>query len=70
MMTNKEMDMYDYLIECEYFTCAELNLVRCLVPGSWEEVINSAIYARYGYRDYEQFMEALAEENFEEDEDC
>ena len=62
MMTNKEMDMYDYLIECEYFTCEELNLLRNIVSGTWEEIMNKAIYARYGYRTFEQFMESIMEE--------
>ncbi len=61
-MTNKEMEMYDYLVETGHFTSEELNLARCLCNGSWEEILNSAIFARYGLRTYEALLEEEAEE--------
>jgi len=61
-MTQDEMIMYDYLVETEIATAEELNLARNLVSGSWLEVLNSVLFIRTGYRDLEQYMEALAEE--------
>ena len=61
-MTQNEMFMYDYLVETEIATAEELNLARNLVSGSWLEVLNSVLFIRTGYRDLEQYMEALEEE--------
>lgn len=57
MMTNREMEIYDYLVETEIATAEELNLARNLVSGSWEEVLNSVLYIRTGYRTLEQMFE-------------
>lgn len=62
MMTNKEMEMYDMTVEYGIATPEELNLARNLVSGSWEEVINSVIYIRTGYRTFDQYLEELMEE--------
>ena len=62
-MTQNEMFMYDYLVETEVATAEELNLARNLVSGSWLEVLNSVLFIRTGYRDLEQYMEALEEED-------
>lgn len=62
-MTQNEMFMYDYMVETEVATAEELNLARNLVSGSWLEVLNSVLFIRTGYRDLEQYMEALEEED-------
>lgn len=62
-MTQNEMFMYDYMVESEIATTEELNLARNLVSGSWLEVLNSVLFIRTGYRDLEQYMEALEEED-------
>lgn len=62
-MTQNEMFMYDYLVETEIATAEELNFARNLVSGSWLEVLNSVLFIHTGYRDLEQYMEALAEED-------
>ena len=62
-MTQNEMFMYDYLVETEIATAEELNLARNLVSGSWTEVLNSVLFIRTGYRNLEQYMEALEEED-------
>ena len=62
-MTQNEMFMYDYMVETEIADAAELNLARNLVSGSWTEVLNSVLFIRTGYRDLEQYMEALEEED-------
>lgn len=62
-MTQNEMFMYDYMVETEIATAEELNLARNLVSGSWLEVLNSVLFIRTGYRNLEQYMEALEEED-------
>lgn len=42
-------EMYDYLIDNEYFTNDELNLITN-INGYSKETLNDCIYARYGYR--------------------
>lgn len=50
----KELDeLFDTLIDEELFTEAELQLLT-YINGYNMEALNDAIYARYGYRDYEQ----------------
>ena len=50
----KELDeLFDTLIDEELFTEAELQLLTH-INGYNMETLNDAIYARYGYRDYEQ----------------
>lgn len=61
-MTAKEMEMHDMTVEYGIATSEELNLARNLVSGSWEEIINSVIYIRTGYRTFDQYFEELMEE--------
>lgn len=51
--------IYDYLIENELFTKEELSLL-CCINGYSVDTLNSAIYARYGLRDFEALIEDLA----------
>ena len=55
-MTNNIDDIYNALIDGSYFTESELDLLTC-INGYNIETLNDAIYARYGYRDYEQLIE-------------
>ena len=48
--------LWDELLEQELFTYDELRLLTN-INGYSVETLNDAIYARYGYRDYEQMME-------------
>ena len=50
--------IYKALIENNYFTEAELNLVTN-VAGFTEETINNCIYSRYGYNSYEQLVKVV-----------
>lgn len=61
-MTTKEMMMYDEIVELGIATPEELNLARNLVDGSWEEVLNSVMYIRTGYRTLESYIESEMEE--------
>lgn len=61
-MTTNEMIKYDMMVELGIATVEELNLARNLVSGSWNEVLDDVVYARTGYRDFEQYLEAEAEE--------
>ena len=56
-MTDKELYMYDYMVECDIATAEELNLAKQLVDGTWEEVLNAVLYARTGYRTFDQYIE-------------
>jgi len=49
-------ELWDKLLEQELFTELELQLITD-INGFNVETLNDAIYARYGYRDYEQMME-------------
>jgi hypothetical protein len=49
-------ELYDKLIEKELFTEGELHLITS-VNGFNFETLNDCIYARYGYRNYEQLLE-------------
>lgn len=62
-MTSQEMNLYDYMVETEIATPEELNLARCLVNGTWLEVLNSVLYIRTGYRELEQYLDAEEEED-------
>lgn len=56
----KQFDqIFDYLTENQFFTDDELNLL-CCINGHRVETLNDAIYARYGFRDFESFKEDLA----------
>ena len=61
-MTDREMDLYDTIVELDIATTEELNLARCLVCGSWEEVLNSVLFIRTGFRSLEQYLEYEMEE--------
>lgn len=61
-MTTNEMITYDQIINMEIATAEEINLVRCCMSGSWEEVLNSIIYARTGYRTIEQYIDSEEED--------
>ena len=53
----KEVDeLWDELVDMDLFTHKELELVTS-INGYSVETLNSAIYARYGYRDLEQIKE-------------
>lgn len=61
-MTTAEMIQYDQMVEMGIATTDELNLARNLMSGAWEEVLNSVLFIRTGYRTMEQMMEAEDEE--------
>lgn len=59
MVMKKVDEMYNYLTENQFFTDSEL-LLLTYINGYTEDTLNSAIYARYGFRTYEQLLEDLA----------
>lgn len=65
-MTQKEIMLYDQMVENDIATAEEINLVRNIVDGSWEEILNEICYARTGYRDLDQYFEAEMEEQREQ----
>lgn len=64
MMTNREIEKYDYVVESGIATAEELNLVKNIKGGTWNEVIDAVVSVRTGYRTLEQYLEC------EEEEEC
>ena len=56
-MTREEEEKYDTVVEYSVATEEELDLVKCIVPGSWTDIIDDVIFARTGYRSFEQWAE-------------
>ena len=46
-------ELFEALVEEEYFTMEELRLVT-MINGGTLETLNACIFARYGYRNWEQ----------------
>lgn len=61
-MTTEEMVKYVMMVELGIATAEELNLVRNLVSGSWNEVLDSVCNVRTGYETFEQYQECEMEE--------
>ncbi len=66
-MNEKEMHLYDYIVETEIATANELNLARNLMSSTWEEVLNAVLYIRTGYHDLQQLIDEEEEEEVEDD---
>ena len=49
----KVNELYEKLIDGEYFTSEELDLITS-INGYSIDTLNDCIYARYGFRDYDQ----------------
>lgn len=62
MMTKEEMFIYDQMVEMGIATSEEINLVRNVLDGSWLYILDAILYARTGYRTWEQFIEEEMEE--------
>lgn len=56
------MEMYDYVVECGVATPEELNLVKNIKGGTWEEVINMVVDVRTGYATYDSWLASENEE--------
>ena len=61
-MTTEEMIKYDQIINMGIATADEINLVRNVLSGDWNEVLDAIVYARTGYRSLEQMIEDEDEE--------
>ena len=61
-MTDREMHTYDQMVERGIATAEELNLVKAVMPGTWQEILDSVMYARTGYGTFEDCL-------WDEDED-
>lgn len=57
MMTQKEILMYDTIVDYNIATPEEINLVRNLVSGSWGEILNQIVQVRTGYNTIDQYLE-------------
>lgn len=69
-MTTDECILYDQMVEWGIATADEINLVRNVLDGSWEDILKKICYARTGYRDLNDFLqnEIFSDDNEEEDE--
>lgn len=69
-MTTDECILYDQMVEWGIATADEINLVRNVLDGSWEDILKKICYARTGYRDLNDFLqnEIFSGDNEEEDE--
>lgn len=52
-------EIFSFLVENQFFTEDELQLL-CSINGAKEDTLNDAIYARYGFRDFDQLLDDLA----------
>lgn len=65
-MTKREEMIYDSVVDLGIATKEEINLVRNIVSGSWEDVLNDIIFARTGYHTLEQYIECELDEDEED----
>jgi hypothetical protein len=61
-MNTNEMIKYDMMVELGIATAEEINLVRCLCDGSWNTILDNIVYAREGYRTFEEYLAELDED--------
>ena len=47
------------MVELNVATPQELNLARCLVSGSWSEVLVAVLYARTGWKTIAEYIEEI-----------
>lgn len=52
-------EIYNYLTENQFFTDSEL-LLLTYINGYTVDTLNSAIYARYGIRTFDELLDDLA----------
>lgn len=64
-MTTEEMIKYDQTVEFGIATPREINLVRNVLSGSWDEVLDSICYARTGLPNISAVLEYEDEEEDE-----
>lgn len=57
-MTAYERKIYDFITEYEIATDEEIDLVQGIMGGSYEEVLNSILCYRTGFRNIEQYCES------------
>ena len=62
MMTEKEVYLYDMLVELNIATEEEINLAFNITDMCWFDTLNRVLYARTGYRNLEQYLEEEEEE--------
>lgn len=68
-MTDKEMHEYEQIVEREIATAEELNMVKAICGGFWQEVLNKVVYYRTGYNTFEDYLWDESEESCDDFED-
>lgn len=56
-MTTDESILYNKMLEWGIATAEEINLVRNVLDGSWEDILKKICYTRTGYRDLDDFLQ-------------
>jgi len=62
MMTKEEIFLYYELIDLDIATAEEISLVKYCMGGTWQNVLESILYVRTGYRTIEQLFDEEEEE--------
>lgn len=63
MMTNREIRIYDNVVDLGIATKEEISLVRHIKDGTWEQVLNLIIFARTGYKTIDQYIDCELDED-------
>jgi hypothetical protein len=57
-MTDREVKIFNFITGYGIATAEEIDLVKDIAGGSYEEVLNSILYCITGYRNIEQYCES------------
>lgn len=60
-MNQKEIEFYDTLVQFGIATEQEIKLVRDIMSGSWNEILEAILYARTGFRHLDSYLEEIQE---------
>lgn len=60
-MNTDECIKYDSMIDMGIATPEEINLVRCLMNGTWNQILDSICYVRTGCETFENYIAEVAE---------
>lgn len=67
MMNDREMHTYNQMVEREIATAEELNLVKRVKGGTWQEVLDEVMYIRTGYDTFEDYLWDESEDSIDWD---
>lgn len=56
-MSEKDMELYEQLVERNIATSEEINLVKSVASGSWDEILHAILFLRTECKTMIQFIE-------------